>query len=319
MRTKGLWAILSFLAGLAALPLAASDRLEMKLRVFEGARQGTLSPPEFVTTSYIRPTVTASLDMQSGSGPDKEKEQIMRVFNLKDANLLTEADLVFGGSELEVAGPTAGGRIGMKADTARHFFRLNGNSFMASVILKEEGNPNRFLIVFNEMEANKPKNILTTEMLLAGSHRAVFGFEDRQGKPYFCSFQITGPPEKIMPPPPPPPPAPPLSPEQKKALAKFESGAEKAWNDVNPPRLIKSVQPVYPEAARQARTQGAVVLNLRTDKSGNISEVMVLKSPDESLSRAAIAAVKQWKYEPFIKDGQAKEVVFTVTVMFKLH
>ena len=68
MRTKGLWAILGFLAGLAALPLAASDRLEMKLRVFEGARQGTLSPPEFVTTSYIRPTVTASLEMQGRVG-----------------------------------------------------------------------------------------------------------------------------------------------------------------------------------------------------------------------------------------------------------
>ena len=46
---------------------------------------------------------------------------------------------------------------------------------------------------------------------------------------------------------------------------------------------------------------------------------MVLKSADENLSRAAVAAVKQWKYEPFILDGQAKEVVFTVTVQFKLQ
>ena len=305
MRIKGLWATLGFLAGLAALPLAASDRLEMKLRVFEGARQGTLSPPEFVTTSYIRPTVTASLEMQAGSGPDKEKDQIMRVFNLRDASLLTEADLVIGEG-------------GQSSDSVRHFFRLNGNAFLIVVLLKEEGNPNRFLVLFNEMDADKAKNVLTTEMLLAGGHRAVFGFEDRQGKPYFCSFHITGPPDRILPPPPPPPPAPPMSPELKKELAEFESGAVKAWDDVKPPRLMKSVQPVYPEEARKARTQGAVILNVRTDKKGNISDVMVLKSVDESLARAAIEAVKQWKYEPFIKDGKAKEVVFTVTVQFKL-
>jgi TonB family protein len=306
MRTKNLWALAGVLIGLSALPVAASDRLEMKLRVFEGARQGTLSPPESVTTSYIRPTVTASLEIPAGSGPDKEKEQIMRVFNLKDATLLTEADLVIGEGE-------------QSPEAVRHFFRLNGNAFMIIVHLKESGNPNRFLVLFNEMEADKAENILATEMLLAGGHRAVFGFEDRQGKPYFCSFHITGPPDRILPPPPPPPPAPPMSPEFKKTLKEFESGAVKAWNDIKPPRLIKTVQPVYPEEAKKAGIQGAVVLNLRTDKQGNIREVMVLKAADENLASAAVAAVKQWKYEPFIQDGQAKEVVFTVTVQFKLQ
>jgi TonB family protein len=262
--------------------------------------------------------LTASLDMGTGSGPDKEKEQIMRVFNLGDATLLTEADLVFGGGELTAVTPTPGGRIGMKADTARHFFRLNGNAFMVSVILKEEGNPNRFLVLFNEMDGDKARNILSTEMLLAGGHRAVFGFEDRKAKPYFCSFHITGPPDKILPPPPPPPPPPPMTPAQKEALAKFEAGAVKAQGDVNPPRIAKSVNPVYPEAARQARISGLVLLNVRVDKSGNIKDVMALKSVDESLSRAAIEAVKQWKYEPYIKDGKPVEIVFTVTINFQL-
>lgn len=57
---------------------------------------------------------------------------------------------------------------------------------------------------------------------------------------------------------------------------------------------------------------------MRTDKQGNVSRVIVLKSNDERLNQAAIDAIKQWKYEPFIQDGQAEEVVFTVTVQFKL-
>jgi len=305
MRTKSLWALLGFLVGLSALPLRAVDRLEMKLRVFEGARQGTLSAPDFVTTSYIRPTVTASLEMQAGSGPDKEKEQIIRVFNLQDASLLTEADLVIGEG-------------GASPDSFRHYFRLNGNAFQIVVLLKEWNNPGRFLVLLNEMEADKPKNILTTEMLLAGGHRAVFGFEDRGGKPYFCSFHITGPPDKILPPPPPPPPPPPRSPGLQKAIAKFESGAVKAWGQVNPPRLIKSVAPIYPEEARKGSISGVVVLNARIDTQGNVSQVMVLKGGNEKLNEAAIAAVKQWKYEPFVQDGRAKEVVFTVTVKFAL-
>lgn len=109
-----------------------------------------------------------------------------------------------------------------------------------------------------------------------------------------------------------------MPPELKKAVAEFESGAVKAWNEVNPPRLIKSVQPVYPEEALKGGVTGAVVLNVRIDRQGNISRVIVLKGADEKLNEAAIAAVKQWKYEPFIQDGQAKEVVFTVTVKFNL-
>jgi TonB family protein len=45
---------------------------------------------------------------------------------------------------------------------------------------------------------------------------------------------------------------------------------------------------------------------------------MVLKGGNEKLNEAAIAAVKQWKYEPFVQDGRCKEVVFTVTVKFAL-
>jgi len=297
----------ALMLGALSSGLQAATRLDLKLRVYEGARQGTLAAPELVTTSYIHPTITANLEMKSGFELESEKSQIKRVFGLQDVILLTEADLTIGEE-----------RAGMSPDTVRHFFRLDGTAFQAIMILKDWSGSAKFLVLFNEMSADKVRNVLTTEMLLVGGHSAVFGFEDKSGKPYFCSFHITGPPDKILAAPPSPPPAPPVSPEQRAKIVEFESGAVKAWDAVNPPRQIKKVDPVYPPEAKAAGQKGSVVLNVRTDTSGNVKQVMVLKTSNEIFNEAAANAVKQWKYEPYIQDGQPKELVFSVFIRFEL-
>ena len=81
--------------------------------------------------------------------------------------------------------------------------------------------------------------------------------------------------------------------------------------------LIKSVQPVYPQTARQMRIQGAVELLANIGKDGSITAVKSL-SGDSVLSRAAIDAVKQWKYKPYYLDDQPVEIQTQITVNFKL-
>jgi protein TonB len=81
--------------------------------------------------------------------------------------------------------------------------------------------------------------------------------------------------------------------------------------------LIKSVQPVYPQTARQMRIQGAVQLLANIGKDGSITAVKSL-SGDSVLSRAAIDAVKQWKYKPYYLDDQPVEIQTQITVNFKL-
>ena len=87
--------------------------------------------------------------------------------------------------------------------------------------------------------------------------------------------------------------------------------------NVKGPRLIKRVDPIYPEAARQARVQGIVLLNIRVDKQGNVEAVQVLRSIP-LLDQAAIDAVKEWKYEPMIVDGKATPVILTAHCRFQL-
>ena len=81
--------------------------------------------------------------------------------------------------------------------------------------------------------------------------------------------------------------------------------------------LIKKVPPEYPPQARQMRLQGAVQLMATISKEGNIENLKVL-SGDSVLARAAINAVKQWKYKPYLLDSQPVEIQTQITVNFKL-
>ena len=81
--------------------------------------------------------------------------------------------------------------------------------------------------------------------------------------------------------------------------------------------LVKQVQPVYPRGALQLHIEGAVQLMATVSKNGDISEVKVL-SGDSQLAHAAVDAVKQWKYKPYLLNGEPMDIQTQITVNFKL-
>ena len=81
--------------------------------------------------------------------------------------------------------------------------------------------------------------------------------------------------------------------------------------------LIRKIQPPYPPLARQARIQGNVVLQAEISKSGDIQNLHLI-SGHPMLAPAAIEAVKQWKYRPYILNGEPVEVETQITVIFSL-
>jgi protein TonB len=81
--------------------------------------------------------------------------------------------------------------------------------------------------------------------------------------------------------------------------------------------LIRKVQPNYPPLARQARIQGNVILQAVISKSGTIENLQVI-SGHPMLVPAALEAVKQWRYKPYLLNGDAVEVETQVTVIFSL-
>lgn len=84
------------------------------------------------------------------------------------------------------------------------------------------------------------------------------------------------------------------------------------------PRLIKRVKPVYPPLALKARRQGNVTLEAETDIYGRVNRVRVI-SGDPFLNDAAVKAIRQWVYEPYIINGIPQAVKFTVRITFRLN
>jgi protein TonB len=81
--------------------------------------------------------------------------------------------------------------------------------------------------------------------------------------------------------------------------------------------LVRRVNPTYPPLARQARIQGQVILRAVISKDGSI-EGLTLVSGHPMLAPAAIDAVKQWKYKPYLLNGEPVEVDTEVLVNFTL-
>ena len=81
--------------------------------------------------------------------------------------------------------------------------------------------------------------------------------------------------------------------------------------------LVHRIEPPYPPLAKAARVQGEVVLKAVINRDGDIQDLQLV-SGHPMLVPAAIAAVKQWRYKPYLLNGQPVEVETTVTVIFTL-
>jgi periplasmic protein TonB len=81
--------------------------------------------------------------------------------------------------------------------------------------------------------------------------------------------------------------------------------------------IAKKVQPKYPQEAREKHIQGTVILKVEISREGDVTDVNVV-SGDPLLAPAAIEAVKQWKFKPYLLNGQPVVVETQLSVAFEL-
>ena len=80
--------------------------------------------------------------------------------------------------------------------------------------------------------------------------------------------------------------------------------------------LVHRVQPTYPTEARKANLQGIVALDIVVGRDGSVVDMHALNGP-EVLARAAMDALRWWKFEPYRVNGEPAVVETTVAVEFK--
>lgn len=89
--------------------------------------------------------------------------------------------------------------------------------------------------------------------------------------------------------------------------------------EMEPPVLLRKVEPEYPPAARAARVSGRVVLQAVISETGAVESVRILRSESVLLEDAAVRAVERWQYKPAFSGKQPVRVYFTIIVTFKLE
>ena len=95
-------------------------------------------------------------------------------------------------------------------------------------------------------------------------------------------------------------------------------GPLKVGGNVQAARIVNRVQPVYPPLARQTRISGTVRLHAIIGKDGTIQSLEVL-SGHPLLQQAALDAVRQWRYQPTLLNGDPVDVDTTIDVIFSLN
>lgn len=87
--------------------------------------------------------------------------------------------------------------------------------------------------------------------------------------------------------------------------------------NVQQAKMVRMIQPTYPAIAKQAHIQGSVILHAIIAKDGTVQELQLMSGPP-LLVKAAMDAVRQWRYQPTLLNGDPVEVDTTISVIFSL-
>jgi TonB family protein len=89
--------------------------------------------------------------------------------------------------------------------------------------------------------------------------------------------------------------------------------------NVVPAKVVYKIDPEYPDDVRSRGIQGDVVLRAVISLKGTVLSLTSVSSPDPQLTEAAIKAVREWRYQPSLLNGQPIETATTITVNFQLE
>lgn len=88
--------------------------------------------------------------------------------------------------------------------------------------------------------------------------------------------------------------------------------------EFEPPVPVRTVAPDFPTEMRRAGISGIVMVSCQIDSDGHVQDPKVVKASNEAFSDPAVKAVRQWKFKPAHRDGNAVAVRVTIPMKFSL-
>jgi protein TonB len=98
-----------------------------------------------------------------------------------------------------------------------------------------------------------------------------------------------------------------------------DSGPYVVGGKVSAPVKLYAPAPRYPEIARRVRREGTVVVQAVIDRDGRVTRLQALKEEPFGLTEAALEAVAEWRFEPGRLAGSPVDVLYNLSVSFRLQ
>ncbi len=101
-------------------------------------------------------------------------------------------------------------------------------------------------------------------------------------------------------------------------LEKLSMHPAKVSSDVIEALALSRPTPIYPERAKANHVSGIVLVGATIGRDGRVHAMTIISAPDVDLAIAALAAVRQWKYKPYLLDGEPVEIRTQMTLHFNM-
>ncbi|HUU06406.1 MAG TPA: TonB family protein [Patescibacteria group bacterium] len=260
---------------LLPLPAETPGDILLQLRFYEGVRGPKPAEARVVTAYTLRPLFIGNFT--TWKGLQDEEVELKRVFNLKDLAALVQTQWSWERDKTEK-------RFQMVV--------LNGHEFLLQIVKQPAADAFRVQVI--DQGAKEKPALLDSEIVLPAGKVSVFGFEDSLSQPYFLAVQ-----------------------RQPEAAAIKGSDLQMVpIPETRPvPKLLKKVDPVYPEKMLQSGKTASVTLEIGVNEGGKVWSVKAFSRESEFV-KAAVDAITQWTVEPLVVDGKAQPQTFTFTVNF---
>ncbi|MHA1933430.1 MAG: energy transducer TonB [Promethearchaeota archaeon] len=273
----------------------AEDKIVIESKIFRGLKVQTVQTPIVIISSFSEPYFVSS-DPASVEADNKSishlKSELRNIYQLNQIDHLTTANMIWNGKKRSL-------RETIQLDDVSYpiYFSpevLSRNKINLRVEMFKVKGSEEFL------DKGMGEKLLDTKMALNFNDPVILGFPSN-GETYFLSILIT-----------------------KRKTDDIIKGTTSELrvppNSLQPPRTIHQVKPVYPQKCKENMIEGSVILEVNTDKKGNIVKLRIVKPVHPDLDNAAKNALKQWKFEPVVnKKGKPVPVAFLVSVNFKLR